>query len=74
MVMGKLAEHYKAMASIVWEEQNIEAECRQNGLEFWIVKRIAESTPWTLRESFNFCLRKKEAKDEWQDYPKIQMK
>jgi hypothetical protein len=72
--MGRLAEHYKAMALIVWEEQNIELECRQNDLKFWVVKRIAESTPWTLRESFNFCLRKKEANSGWQECPKIQMK
>jgi hypothetical protein len=71
--MGRLAEHYEAMAKKVWEEQNIEAECRQNGLEFWVVKRIAESIPWTLRESFNFCLRKKEANNGWHQ-PKTQMK
>lgn len=59
--MGKLLEHYKIFIGVIKEEQDVKKECQHNDIDFGVVKRIAESTPWTLRESFNFCFREKEA-------------
>lgn len=60
--MINLFERYDLLVSEVKEE------CQRNGLDFRIVKRIEESTPWTLMESFNYCLRKKEESSEWHNY------
>jgi hypothetical protein len=62
----RLPEHWTMMVIRAREEQEIEKECQQHDLNFEVVKRIAEFTPFSLRDSFEFCLRDKEANDNWQ--------
>lgn len=64
--MGKLPEHWQRMLNIVNEEYEVVEECRSHNIDIDVVRRIAESTPMTLRSSFELCLRAKEANSNWQ--------
>ena len=64
-VMDKLLEHWQAMAVVVLEERQVEKECLRTDINIDVVKRIADSTSWSLRKSFEFCLREKEVNQRW---------
>jgi hypothetical protein len=64
--MNELLERWgEAMTSIAFEEMRIERECLQNNIKFDVVRRIADSTSWSLQKSLDFCLREKEGNREW---------
>jgi len=61
----QLLERWRQMVYIVNQEQRIEKECRHNGIDFNVVMQITDSTHWDLQKTFDFCLRNKEAMQEW---------